>query len=239
MPVDHLGHDRSGNRPAIQMGFRKICGIMLGVCLICPCLVWAQFQGRPAGHQSFIPISVKGPGIYRMGQMQINIRTKTLIFPARIGSDSGNLSYLMVSGQSGLNPSLLVTDFTPYDFHIAFSLLGFIPPSPSDNPSPDPGIAVDILIMHRKENLTQKQGPGDFLFNGKRTGPLKWVFTGSNILHAPSGKLHGIIALGHDPNALVQPETLGNQKENWSVNEKGALPRGTGVAVRLQLKSSN
>ncbi len=231
--------------------------------LVCLLLVWfmaapvrafGQVALPPADQHGFIPIQVAGPGIFRMKDMQIHKKARTLTFPARVRSHAGPLAYLLVHSASLLENSLLETDFRPYDFHIACALLGLSVREKGDatgrrnaavQGSP---VQVRIRIISRQNSRTLKEPAGAWLAaSGSKKdmedmADLTWVYYGAHEkIAAPAPPDHkgnksgAVIALAPAPDALIQAEseavTENNSHKQWGVHPDRSVTPGTAVTV--------
>ena len=65
-----------------------------------------------------------GDGIFVMGNVQIDSKTRQITFPATVNMQSGLLEYLLVTNNGKAHESLLITEIEPYHLHAAMLLLG-------------------------------------------------------------------------------------------------------------------
>ena len=85
------------------------------------------------------PMREISPGVFAIGKMQLNKEARTLTFPGALNLDKGLLEYLIVSDIGPTHESLLVSELTPNDVHLAMLLLGakgagLSVPAPGDAP---------------------------------------------------------------------------------------------------------
>jgi hypothetical protein len=192
------------------------------------------------------PVKRVAPGIFRVGEIEINKGSKSVSFPAVVNQDRGLLEYLLVRNGGKTHESLLRTQVQPYDLQVAFLLLGFegsdAPLRFQGAPERPRGEAVTIAM-----SLTGTDGKAVSLapeaWVVKKTGVtsstidrLDWVFTGSVIV---SGRFlaqdeGSIIALYHDPVAMIDNASEGGESDKvWFVRE-GIPPVGTPVTLTIQ-----
>ncbi len=197
------------------------------------------------------PIEQVGPGIFRLGEIQIHKDTRSVIFPAQVNMDKGLLEYLIVRSSGKVHESLLRTEVDPYHLQIAFLLLGFEgtdrPIRHQGSPETPTGDPVEIAIAYRKggEGQEHKIGAQEWVANKienqlKDVGALKWVYTGSKIFDGRFlAQAEGsIVALWHDPVALVDNASPGGESNKiWFVKEGTCLPVGTPVTIIIKAKN--
>ena len=232
------------------------CVIWITIVLLhCVALDFVVFGQQPSGSVSmhselegnaiFLPIQKKGNGLYRLGEIQINRNTRTILFPAKVNMDKGLLEYVLVKSTGKTHESLLRTSVEPYYLNIAFLLLGF---EPSDRPIAEQGAAerpqgapVKVVLLVKKEGKTVSVVPDQWIVKkgsrGEDTSPrLEWVYTGSMVMQGKflaqtSGSL---VALYHDPAALMDnTDPDGDNDEIWYVNEKTVPPAGTDIIIKI------
>lgn len=213
-------------------------------------------QAPAAGGPQFQPpvldfpaIKKVGPGIFRIGPVQIHKQARSVTFPAQVNMDRGLLEYLLVQSSGKTHESLLRTTVDPYILQLAFLLLGF---EGTDRPALEQGSAdqlkgepVTVSIHWRRQGESKSSteiAPEDWL-TLKRDGqdgtcqPLPWVYTGSRVAEGKFlAQVQGsIIALYHDSAALID-HTLaeGASDEIWFARE-GTVPKpGTPVIVVIK-----
>jgi hypothetical protein len=185
-----------------------------------------------------------------MGDIQIHKDTRSLVFPARVNMDRGLLEYMIVQSRGKVHESLLRTDIEPFHLQIAFLLLGFKGTDrpiqhqgSQETPTGDP---VEIFISYQKggKGLEEKLGAHEWLVNKfenqlKEVGPLKWVYTGSKVQNGRfQAQVEGsIVALWHDPVALVDNASPGGESNRiWFSKEGTVPPVGTPVTVIIKAK---
>ncbi len=196
----------------------------------------------PPSH--FIAVEKKGKGLFRLGSIQINRKTKNITFPATINMDKGLLEYLLVKSTGKTHESLLRTKIDPYYLNIAFLLLGF---EGTDHPLTQQGAnekpqgnPVKIELIYKHEGDSVHVTPNEWVVKKKNemvTVPaINWLYTGSVVFN---GQLlaqtdGSIVALFHDPAALIDnTDPEGSNDEIWFVNEKTVPPIGTDVTVSI------
>lgn len=209
-----------------------------------------QPMNPPLGiEQSFPAVEKVSPGIFRIGDIQINKNNKSITFPAVVNMDKGLLEYILVRSGGKTHESLLRTKAEPYHIQIAFLLLGFEGTSQSitgqgslEKPK---GEAVEITFSYNKERGKDiKINPEEWVV--KRIGEtfkgaekLDWVFTGSLIIDGRFlAQIEGsIIAIYRDPLSLIDNASPGGESDEiWFVKEGAIPPVGTPVTVTIKAK---
>ncbi|MBI5056097.1 MAG: hypothetical protein HZB61_05735 [Nitrospirae bacterium] len=190
------------------------------------------------------------PGVYRIGEIQINKKMHLISFPAQINMDKGLLEYLLVNTGGKVHESLFRTKVQPYDMQIAFLLLDF---EGTEHPLKEQGSAeipkgepvVINITYNNKENKMVQAKSEDWITiknkdEQKNPANLEWVYTGSVVYNGQflaqvSGSL---IALFHDPAALVDNASPGGESDEvWFVKEGVVPPVGTPVTITIKAKT--
>src|SRR3954470_24484435 len=202
------------------------------------------------------------PGIYEVGAIRLEQKTKTVTFPAAINMDKGPLEYLLVGRNGPTHESLLVTDVSPVELETVMLLLGVKPPKPRmpglDAP---PGQLTPEYLKHAPKlagdpisiNVTWKDKAGaektgeaaDWLYyfpNKKSASRGPWVYTGS--MFGGDNKflaeMEDIFArLVTNPAALMNNPRKGSDDDRvWGVNEKAVPPVGTAVTITIRIQDA-
>ncbi len=226
--------------------------IMYAFCLSTAAETLAQQPSITGHHQTpssetqmdMPPVKKIGQGIFRLGTIQINKRTGSITFPARVNMDHGLVEYLLVKSTGKTHESVLRTEVDPYYLNLAFLLLGFegttsplAQQGASDIPTGDP-VKID-LIYHNKKGSVRSSAKAWLMKkkNGTDGIPeMKWLYTGSVVQQGKfMAQLQGsIIAVFHDPAALIDnTDPDGNNDEIWFVNQDNVPPEGTDVIVKI------
>ncbi len=195
------------------------------------------------------PLEKISPGQYRMGAIQLNKTEKSVTFPAVVNMDKGLLEYLLVRTSGKTHESLLRTDVEPYNLQVACILVGMegtnAPLGFQGDPAKPKGDAIEILLqIAGKDGKPQAIRPETWLTQrigetSRDVPPLQWVFTGSVVFQGRlAAQLGGsIVALYHDPAAMVDNASPGGESDKiWFVKEGATPPVGTPVTVTLRLK---
>ena len=187
--------------------------------------------------------------MFRIGDIKINKKQRTISFPAEVNMSRGLLEYVLVRIGGKTHESLLRTLCEPYNLQIALLLLGF---EGTDRPlafQGDPGIPrgepVDLIIEYiASDGKPVILHPEQWLEirNDSRKNDaqrLEWRYTGSiavngRFLAQSDGS---IIALYHDPVAMIDNASPGGESDKiWFVKEDALPPVGTPVTVTVKAK---
>ena len=199
--------------------------------------------------QKTTPLKKVAPGVFRLGDIEINKNTKSIVFPALINMDKGLLEYILVRTGGKTHESLFRTQVQPYDLQVAFLLLGFEgTDSPlrfqgaQEKPKGDP---IAITITYTKANgKSATIYPEEWIVHmienkAVNVKKLDWVFTGSTLVngHFLAQMEGSIIAVYHDPVALIDNASEGGGMHNsWFVKEGSVPPVGTPVTLTIRGK---
>lgn len=195
------------------------------------------------------PVIQVSPGVFRLGEIELNKKTKTISFPANVCMDKGLLEYVLVRATGKTYESLLRTNIEPYNLQLAFLLLGF---EPTDRPlrgQGDPekpkGELLEITISYNTgEGKTVVIKPEAWMIKKTKDKSvdikkLDWVYTGSLVMDGRflAQQTGSIIAVYHDPAALIDHASEGGESDEvWFVKEGHVLPVGTAVKVTIKGK---
>ena len=195
------------------------------------------------------PLERVSPGRYRMGAIEIDKDRRSVSFPAVVNMDRGLLEYVLVRTSGKAHESLLRTDVEPYNLQVACILIGMegtsVPLGFQGGPATPKGDPIELsLQVTGKDGKPQAIGPEAWLVRregetSREVPPLQWVFTGS-VVHQGrlAAQLGGsIVALYHDPAAMVDNASPGGESDKiWFVKEGATPPVGTPVTVTFKLK---
>ena len=164
-------------------------------------------------------LRIVSPGILALGNVRLNQAEQTVTFPAVLNRASGGMEYFLVTPYGKVHESILRTQVTPMQIHLAMLLLsakGTTGDPPASRPNQYGGTPgslisgefVSIEVAWRNDGQERSYSaeemlanPGDALPSAKR----RWVFNGSMVwkgafLAQESGS---VISLIPDPIALI------------------------------------
>lgn len=203
-------------------------------------------------------ISEIEPGVFALGGIRLEQKTRSVSFPAAINMAEGALEYLLVGKNGPTHESLLVTDIRAEDLHTLMLLLGAkgAPTRPGEAAPSGPltheylehapkltGQNVQITATWKNAAHEEKTTEvSDWLafestHSAASRGP--WLYTGSSF--GTDGKFAAQVedvfaALVTNPAALINNPRAGNDDDRlWSVNEKAVPPAKTPLRITIQL----
>lgn len=215
----------------------------------------------------FKPPKEIAPGIFEVGAVRLDKNAGTVTFLAKVNMDDGLLEYLLVSPQGPMHESVLVTDASPQEVHMAMLLLGakgMTQPQNGQLPA-----RIDAEFLARAPKLT-----GDRIFltvkwkdkDGKeQTAPAErwiirkiftpkkptkivtaedgpWLYTGSffhenRFIAQVEGTFASLVTF---PSALINnPRTGSNDDHLWFVKTEAVPPVGTPVEFTIKLEPAD
>lgn len=210
-----------------------------------------QQQGAPAPAEAHpqaggmhVPAVRKlAPGRYQLGEIRIDKGERTISFPAEVNMEKGLLEYFLVGSRGKTHESLLRTAVAPYTLQLACLLLGMevtsAPLSAQGAPERPVGDAVQIsLELTDGRSVLSEQWVTVAVGEAKRdVSYLQWVYTGSVVNDGGfAAEAQGsIVALYHDPAALIDNASPGGESDTvWYVKEGTVPPVGTRVTVVIR-----
>lgn len=233
---------------------RRLPALCALVCLCASTLSQGQNLPPPNGPESEPPIGTNAPafppverigdGIFRIGKVTLDRKQRLLSFPASVNQAQGLLEYVLVRTGGKTHESLLRTDAEPYDIQLACLLLNL---SGTDRPISHQGAhetpagdPVRLSITLGKETIMPEQWLIQTSNDTKLdVPPLNWLFTGSLISEGRfMAQVEGsIIALFHDPFAILDHASKGGESDRvWFVKEGALPPPGTPVTLTIHVK---
>jgi hypothetical protein len=208
------------------------------------------FAPRPGKIQPDLPIFQKiGPGVFSLGDLQINKPARTVHLPAQVNMSKGLLEYLLVRNGGKMHESLFRTHIDPTQLQLAMLLLGAEgtdqPLSRQGDQDKPKGNPVEITVSYLKDGRMTPLKPESWISRKNDdqmadSEPLHWMFTGSTV---SNGKFMAqadgsIIAIYRDPAALIDNASSGGENDRvWYVNERNTPPVGTPVTLTITLKN--
>jgi hypothetical protein len=187
--------------------------------------------------------------MFRIGDIKINKEQRSISFPALVNMSKGLLEYLLVRIGGKTHESLLRTTCEPYNLQIAFLLLGFEgtdrPLAFQGDPGTPKGDPVDLTIEYVNSDgkpVTLRPELWVEMRTDSRKNDVKrleWVYTGSIVVngHFIAQSDGSIIALYHDPVAMIDNASPGGESDKiWFVKEGALPPVGTPVTVTIKAK---
>jgi len=144
-------------------------------------------------------VPVDGGG-FRIGAVTFDPATREVRLPAIVNMDQGLIEFLVVHQGGKIHESLFVTDASPTDFNLAFTLLGF-KPSPELYPLPSKtgglsdqypqvpaetrkGARLRIDVEHESNGTIKRLSVNDWIQHAVREAAMpagSWVYGGSRV----------------------------------------------------------
>jgi hypothetical protein len=189
------------------------------------------------------------PGLYSLGQIQIDRKERSITFPVVVNMSKGLLEYLLVRNGGKTHESLFRTSIDPGQIQIAMLLLGAEgsdqPLARQGDPDTPRGNPVEITASYLKDGQMVPIKPESWIARKSDdklvdTAPLDWMFTGSKIANGKfMAQLEGsIVAIYHDPVALFDNASQGGENNRvWFVNEAAVPPANTPVTLTITVKN--
>lgn len=187
------------------------------------------------------------PGQFRIGDILINKKERSITFPAVTNMEKGLLEYLLVRVGGKTHESLFRTTVEPYPLQVAFLLLGYEgtdkPLARQGDTATPKGDPVKITVTRAGADGKPEKLDYERWICKKpdkttcETPKLEWVYTGSVVRDGRFlAQMEGsLIALYHDPVALIDTTVGGGESDKiWFVNEETAPPTGTAVTITIQ-----
>ena len=202
----------------------------------------------PAEQQRQLPSPIErvSPGVFRIGDVMLNKKEKSISFPALVNMDKGLLEYLIVSSSGKTHESLFRTKVQPYNLQIAFLLLGF---EGTDNklaqqgsPEKPVGEPLEIMVEHKQQAETTIVNVENWMMQiidekKKDLEKLDWTFTGSYVMDGlfMAQSEGSIVSVFRDPTALIDNASKGDESDEiWFVKEVTVPPVGTPVTITIK-----
>jgi len=191
-----------------------------------------------------------GANTFQIGQVVFDQAKRTVTFPASICLRDQVIEYALVATHGKTYESLLSTEVSPLDIHLAMLLLNVSQTPVLGNfrkPAPVPGsnaVQIEISWKTNNEDVTLPLAKLVCLNNGKPNDPGQpmtldqWLYNGSEF--NPWGfavlQEHSLIALIRDSTALVNNPGADRDNDQIHVPNAALLPAvGTPVEVVIRL----
>lgn len=190
-----------------------------------------------------------GPNSFQLGSIQLNRAKRSLTFPAEVRITNEVVEYALVTTDGKTHESLLTTEVSPTQLHVAVLLLGVQPAGDLGQTNsviplqPDSSARIDISWKDkgrerrmRLEQMIQLRSP-----DGKGTPrSLKlagWSYSGS-FLHQGlfvAQEEGSIISLIRDPVALINSPGVDRDDDDIHFPDPRRVPpKGSQVTIRIR-----
>lgn len=206
------------------------------------------------------PVKQVSPGVYQIGTVRLDQKTKSISFPASVNQKQGPAEYLLVTSWGATHESVFQTRTRPFHIQVAMLLLGVkqeprapkdgesgqaqsIEQGPITEPSSDilTGAAIEVDVHWTVEG-EQKGGSIDSFIidtNNENAKPdVRLIYNGSRVVNNMfAGEIEGsVISLITNPLALMNNVSAGRLTDDiWQVNGKALPARDHPVNVVIKL----
>jgi len=217
--------------------------------LLCAAIILATSVLTNGLAQSTNQSSLKqiGPGRFQIGRVTLDKESRSVTFPAIVNMTEAIVEYVVVTPDGKVHESLLRTEASPKDIHVAMLLLdakGSTNPVPEDPLKPIPGDPVIIEVSWKDKNREKRVRVEELVLNTELKTNLSkgvWIYNGSRIENGAfmAEREGSIVSLITDPFALVNNPRPGRDNDDLcEVNSKTVPPLDTTVQVRFTLQTT-
>lgn len=212
-------------------------------------LLLLAFVPKASANPSTNQIVQTGPQTFQIGSIELNRAERSVSFPAMVRITNEVIEYALVTTDGKTHESLLTTEVSPTDLHIAALLLGI-------KPSDDLGDTNSPIRLQRNSTVRieiswkpagrQRSVPLERLVvlqpsregvKPQRMSSRQWTYNGS-FLHQGlfvAQEEGSIISLIRDPVALMNNAGIDRDNDDIHFPDPRRVPaRGTAVTVRLR-----
>jgi hypothetical protein len=190
----------------------------------------------PAARLAELGVKLEGDRM-QIGLVEIDRKTRTVSFPAKVHAVEGLIEYLLVNSKGKVHVSLFVTEAEPQDIHVACLLAGWgkkeaapvlIEASWESN-GPPRREPVENLVAFAKGH---PQGETD-----GHLAPGPWTYAGSMIDAGgfAATREGSVVSLIGDPAALVTNPRPGHEDDTLHVPNSKLLP-ASGFPIKISIR---
>lgn len=213
----------------------------------------APVSEAPLGTNAFKMVE---PGVFELGLVRLDKRQRTVSFPAVLNLSEGPMEYFLVTAYGKTHESILRTDASPKQIHVAMLLLDAKgagtntltgpPPSAVSNPSKEalPGDAVALEVHWNTGGKEITRRAEELVFNeATRTelGQGQWVYNGSALWEGTflAQSEGSVVSLVTDPVALINNVGPGHDNDEiWAANTNKLPAANTPLRVTIKLEGA-
>ena len=184
--------------------------------------------------------------VYRMGDIRLNKKERTVRFPAKINMRENTVEYFCVTETGRTHESVLSTKISPAKLHIAVLLLGrpgeIKPPMSIEQSEIQKGCPVDISINWKNKNGVRKAKASEWIVHTRRKKALPvdfWEYTSSRMREDVflAERDGSVVAIMGDVNSMINIRDEDRKYDDvWIANAEVIPEVGTPVEVILTLK---
>jgi hypothetical protein len=193
------------------------------------------------------PLKEIEPGIFELGGVRLNKKSRSVSFPASVNMREGPAEYLLVHQTGKLHEAVLKTEIEPYHIHLALLLVTPQKAAPVSEPAGPPelrGPRVTVQL-HWKEGTEEREGAGeDWIFNTATSASASrgpWIHNGSRVVNGLflAQRDGSILSLIADPDALINSPRPGRDNDDlWQAHTKAIPSANTPVRVTIRLEEA-
>ena len=222
-------------------------GIALALLVSAGTVAQKSGSGKPPATSRPPAIEKITEHTYRVGAALVDTRERTVVCRGEINMDEGAIEYLAVAPGGKTHESLLRVDVRPLHFQLALLMLDLEPRNvlsrQGDRAMPL-GDPVELRIRWQdRDGSKHDVRAEEMVSEGEAAKPMprhNWVFTGSRILKNgfEADLEKSLIAVWHDPAAIVDNPLPGGGDNAYFVNAKRAPKRGTHIELIVRATAS-
>jgi len=184
-----------------------------------------------------------GDNLYRVGEIVVDTKQRTVTFPARVNLTQGVLEVLICTEYGKTHESLLSTKVDPLYLNVALLMLGLEGGRAvkyQGDPTTPVGSPVEIWLKAPEGDKEKLIRAEDWVFDTHKNRPMlhtDWVYVGSVLTKDGfMAQREGQIATTfHDPFTLIDnPLPEGGDDTVYVVHTEKVPPRGTPVTVVIK-----
>jgi len=180
---------------------------------------------------------------YRIGDVVVDTKQRTVTFPARVNLTQGVLEVLICTEHGKRHESLFVTKVDPLHLNVALLMLGLEGGNAvkyQGDPTKPVGSPVEIWLKVKDRDKERLLRAEDWVTNTHKNRPMlhtHWVYVGSvltkdGFMAQREGQ---IVTTFHDPFTLIDnPLPGGGDDTVYVVNRKEVPAQGTPVTVVIK-----
>jgi hypothetical protein len=186
------------------------------------------------------------PGVFALGQVRLDKAQRTVSFPGVLNMNAGLVEYVVVTAFGKTHESLVRTDVSPFQIHLALLLLGAKGAGtnafPEDHAKPLPGEPVRIELAWTVAGREKRVRAEDTLRHRATRAAVSrgsWTYNGSRVLEGMfvAQEMGSIVSLIEDPDALVNNPRPGREDDElWEIKPEGLPELETPVQVIFTLE---
>ena len=180
---------------------------------------------------------------YRITDITVDTKQRTVTFPARENLREGVLEVLICTEYGKTHESLVSTQVDPLHLNVAFLLLGLEgghAVKHQGDPTKPVGSPVEIWLKVNDKEEKKPVRAEDWVYNTQESRPMlrtNWVYVGSVVTEDGfmAQRLGQIVTTFHDPFALIDnPLPGGGDDTVYVPNTKEVPPLGTEIIVVIK-----